>query len=199
MAKPLDGKRVAILVADGFEQIEMTEPRKALEDAGATTAIVSPSKRVVKAWSRSDWGEEFPVEVGLEEADAESFDALLLPGGVMNPDKLRIEPRALDFVRAFFEGEKPVAAICHAPWTLIDAGVLDGRDVTSWESLRADLENAGASWFDRPVVVDFGLVTSRSPDDLPAFHKKMIEEFAAPASPDEPIFYDSRSAESRDR
>ena len=185
MAKQqLAGKRVAILVADGFEQEEMTEPRKALEEAGAGTALVSPSKHVVKGWKHTGWGEEFPVQVALEDADAESFDALLLPGGVMNPDKLRMDPQALDFVRAFFDAEKPVAAICHAPWTLIDAGCVEGRDVTSWESLRSDLENAGAAWFDRPVVVDHGLVTSRGPKDLPAFNKKMIEEFAV-TEPDE--------------
>jgi deglycase len=178
MAKQLQGKRVAILVADGFEQVEMTEPRKALEDAGAGTALVSPSKHVVKSWNHKDWGEEYPVQVALEDADPETFDALLLPGGVMNPDHLRIDPQALDFVRAFFDAEKPVAAICHAPWTLIDAGCVEGRDVTSWESLRTDLENAGAAWFDRSVVVDHGLVTSRSPKDLPSFNKKMIEEFA---------------------
>jgi len=178
MAKQLAGKRVAILVADGFEEEELTEPRKALEEAGAGTAVVSPSKQVVKSWRHTGWGEEYPVQVALDEADPEAFDALLLPGGVMNPDKLRIDPQALDFVRAFFDAEKPVAAICHAPWTLIDAGCVEGRDVTSWESLRADLENAGAAWFDRAVVVDHGLVTSRGPKDLPAFNKKMVEEFA---------------------
>jgi protease I len=178
MSKALEGKTVAILVADGFEEEEMLEPRKALESAGAETRIVSPSPRKVKAWRHTDWGQEVPVEVPLERADADDYDALLLPGGVMNPDKLRIDPRALDFVRAFHEAGKPIAAICHAPWTLIDAGCVEGRDVTSYESIRTDLENAGASWFDREVVVDSGLVTSRKPADIPAFNKKMVEEFA---------------------
>ncbi len=178
MAQRLDGKKVAILVADGFEQVEMTEPRKALEEAGAGIDLISPAKGKVKGWQHTKWGDEFPVDVSLSEARAEDYDALVLPGGVMNPDKLRRNTQALDFVRAFFDAGKPVAAICHGPWTLIDAGVVKGREMTSYESIQTDLKNAGARWVDREVVVDNGLVTSRKPDDLPAFNRKMIEEFA---------------------
>jgi protease I len=174
----LDGKRVAILVADGFEQVELTEPRKALEDAGAEARIVSPAEGKVRGWNHTEWGEEMPVDQPLEQARPQDYDALLLPGGVINPDKLRIIPEAVDFVRAFFEARKPVAAICHGPWTLIEAGVATGRRMTSWPSLKTDLKNAGADWTDKEVVVDRGLVTSRKPDDIPAFIEKMIEEFA---------------------
>lgn len=178
MAQALNGKKVAILVADGFEQIELTEPKQALEEAGAETEVVSPNKDWVKGWNRTDWGDEFVVNAPLAAAKAENYDALLLPGGVMNPDKLRRNKQALQFVKAFFEAGKPVAAICHGPWTLIDAGVVKGRKLTSYESIQADLKNAGAEWTDQEVVVDNGLVTSRKPDDLPAFNRKMIEEFA---------------------
>jgi protease I len=178
MEHGLDGKRIAILIADGFEQVEMTEPRKALGDAGATTTLVSPADRIVRGWDRTDWGDEFPVELPLEQARAEDFDALLLPGGVMNPDKLRMNADAVRFTRDFFTAGKPVAAICHAPWLLVEADVVRGRTVTSYPSLRTDLENAGAEWVDREVVVDAGLVTSRKPDDLPAFNRKMVEEIA---------------------
>jgi protease I len=178
MADQLNGKKVAILVADGFEQVEMTEPRKALDDAGASTDLISPSKNKVKGWQHTDWGDEFDVEVALSKVSAEDYDALLLPGGVMNPDKLRRNPDALKFVRAFFDAGKPVAAICHGPWTLIDAGVARGRKMTSYESIQTDLKNAGVLWSDEPVVVDKGLVTSRKPDDIPKFNAKMIEEFA---------------------
>ncbi len=174
----LDGKKVAILVADGFEQVEMTEPRKALEAAGAATDLVSPANGKVKGWKHIEWGDEFAVDVPLSQAAADDYDALVLPGGVMNPDKLRRNTQALDFVRAFFDAGKPVAAICHGPWTLIDAGVVKGREMTSYESIQTDLKNAGAKWVDYEVVVDSGLVTSRKPDDLPAFCRKMIEEFA---------------------
>ncbi len=174
----LDGKRVAILVADGFEQVEMTAPREALRGAGADTDIVSPEDGEVKGWQHTEWGDVFDVDVPLEEADSEDYDALLLPGGVMNPDHLRRNEAALKFVRAFFESGKPVAAICHGPWTLIDAGVIEGREVTSYHTIQTDLKNAGAKWIDREVVVDNGLVTSRKPDDIPAFNDKMIEEFA---------------------
>lgn len=174
----LNGKKIAILVENGFEQVEMTDPRKALEDAGAATDLISPQKDNVKGWQHTDWGDEFPVDVNLAEADADDYDALLLPGGVMNPDKLRRDPAALRFVRAFFDAGKPVAAICHGPWTLIDAGVIRGRKVTSYESIQTDLKNAGALWTDEPVIVDNGLVTSRKPDDIPKFNAKMIEEFA---------------------
>lgn len=176
MAREITGKKVAILVTHGFEQIEMTEPRKALQDAGADTDLIAPEGGKVKAWNMKEWGQEFDVDVPLAQARADAYDALVLPGGVMNPDKLRMNEQALDFVRAFFDAGKPVAAICHAPWTLIDAGVVDGRTVTSYPSLRKDLENAGANWVDREVVVDNGLVTSRKPDDLPAFNRKMLEE-----------------------
>jgi len=176
MKTKLDGKRVAILVANGFEQVELTGPREALEKAGAETQIVSPAGETVRGWEETKWGKTFRVDVPLKKAKADDYDALLLPGGVMNPDKLRCDPKALDFVRAFFEEGKPVAAICHAPWTLIDAGVVRGRRLTSYHSIRTDLKNAGAEWVDEQVVVDDGLVTSRKPADIPAFNRKVIEE-----------------------
>lgn len=178
MNQKLNGKKIAILVADGFEQVELTEPKKALEDSGAQTQIVSPAQGVVSGWKHTEWGDNFPVDVSLESANPNDYDGLLLPGGVMNPDKLRRNPRALQFVKAFFDAHKPVAAICHGPWTLIDAGVVRGRKMTSYESIQTDLKNAGAEWVDQEVVTDNGLVTSRKPDDLPAFNQKMIEEFA---------------------
>jgi protease I len=178
ISEVLSGKKVAILVEDGFEQIELTDPRLALEAAGAQTLIVSPRPRQVRGWNSTDWGQEFPVDLPLVSAHADDFDALLLPGGVMNPDKLRTNPLALQFVRAFFTAKKPVAAICHGPWTLIDAGVVRDRTLTSYPSIRADLVNADAHWVDEEVVVDNGLVTSRKPDDIPAFNEKMIEEIA---------------------
>jgi protease I len=177
MKSRLDGKRVAILVADGFEQVELTKPQEALKAAGAETEIVSPAEKKVRGWEETDWGDKFKVDVPLEEANADQYDALLLPGGVMNPDKLRIEPKALEFIRAFFDAGKPVAAICHGPWTLIDAGVAKGRRMTSYPAIRNDLINAGVNWVDEEVVVDNGLVTSRKPADIPAFNRKMIEEF----------------------
>ena len=176
--KTLAGKKVAILVADGFEQVELTEPRRALEEAGARTSIVSPAKGHVQGWKHFDKADQFPVDVPLSEAGRQEFDALLLPGGVANPDQLRMLPEAVDFVRQFFAAGKPVAAICHGLWPLIDAGVVSGRTVTSWPSLRTDLVNAQARWVDEEVVTDRGLVTSRKPDDIPAFNRKMIEEFA---------------------
>jgi len=178
MSTQLNGRRIAILVADGFEQVEMTEPRKALDEAGARTELISPNPDNVKGWQHTNWGDEFKVDVPLSRADADKYDGLVLPGGVMNPDKLRSNTQALDFVRAFFDAGKPVAAICHGPWTLIDAGVAKGRVMTSYGSIKTDLKNAGAKWIDKEVVVDNGLVTSRMPDDLPAFNGKMIEEFA---------------------
>ncbi len=177
MAK-LTGKRIAIVVTDGFEQVEMTEPRKALDQEGAKTVLISPKGGMVKGWNHTEWGDSFQADMKLSEARAADFDALLLPGGVMNPDKLRLEPEAAPFVRKFFETGKPVAAICHGPWLLIDAGVAKGRTLTSWPSIRIDLANAGAKVVDQEVVVDHGLVTSRKPDDIPAFNRKMIEEFA---------------------
>lgn len=176
--RPLQGKRVAILVAEGFEQIEMTAPRQALEAAGAETRIVSPSEGRVQGWNHFDKAGAFPVDVPLARAESLEFDALLLPGGVANPDQLRMIPKAVSFVREFFDAGKPVAAICHGAWPLIDAGVVRGRTVTSWPSLKTDLTNAQARWVDQEVVTDGGLVTSRKPADIPAFNRKMIEEFA---------------------
>ena len=174
----LDGMNVAILVTDGFEQVELTEPKKALDDAGAKTEIVSPKDGEVEGWHHYDAGDKFPVDVPLAKANAQNYDALLLPGGVANPDQLRMNPEAVKFVRQFFDAGKPVAAICHGPWTLIEAGVVKGRQITSWPSIKTDLRNAGAEWVDEEVVTDNGLVTSRKPDDIPAFNRKMIEEFA---------------------
>jgi protease I len=173
----LNHQRIAILVEKGFEQVELTEPKKALEQAGASTDIVSPLTGKVRAWNSEDWGEEFTVDVPLDRASAKDYNALLLPGGVMNPDKLRRNEQALNFVREFFANGKPVAAICHAPWTLIDAGVVRGRKMTSYHSIQMDLKNAGAYWVDQEVVVESGLVTSRKPSDIPAFNRKMTEEF----------------------
>jgi len=172
----LAGKKVAILVADGFEQVEMTEPRRALEGAGARTTLVSPAQGHVQGFTHFEKADEFPVDLPLAQARPQDFDALVLPGGVANPDQLRTIPEAVSFVRAFFDAGKPVAAICHGLWPLIDAGVAKGRTVTSWPSLKADLTNAGATWVDQEVVTDNGLVTSRKPDDIPAFNRKMIEE-----------------------
>src|SRR6476620_8290131 len=178
MAKDLSGLKVAILAADGFEQKELVEPRKALDDAGADTMIVSPAEGEVEGWNHYDKGDKFPVDVTLAKANAADFDALLLPGGVANPDQLRMKPEAVKFIKDFFDAGKPVAVICHGPWTLIEAGVVEGRTITSWPSVKTDLINAGAKWVDAEVVVDNGLVSSRKPDDIPAFNQKMIEEFA---------------------
>ena len=177
MAKKLEGKKVAILVADGFEQVELSEPKKALEEAGATTQIVSPADNEVQGWNHDEKADKFPVDMPLSRARSDDYDALLLPGGVRNPDQLRTMTRAIEFIDGFFAAGKPVAAICHAPWTLIDADVLKGKTVTSWPSLKTDLMNAGANWVDREVVVEKGLITSRKPDDIPAFNQKMIAEF----------------------
>lgn len=178
MANELPGKRIAILVEDGFEQVELTGPKGALERAGAQTAIISPRPKTVKGWQHADWGDEFAVDVSLEQARPEDFDALLLPGGVMNPDRLRVNEKAVAFVRSFFDAQKPVAAICHAPWTLINAKVVGGRRLTSWPSVSTDLKNAGAEWVDEEVVQDGNLTTSRKPDDIPAFNTAMIAQFA---------------------
>jgi len=174
----LIGKKVAILVEDGFEQVELTSPKEALEEHGAQTYIISPKRGNVKGWEHTKWGEEFPVDVAIEEANANDYDALLLPGGVMNPDKLRTNKKAVQFVRSFFDQGKPVAAICHGPWMLVEAGVVNGRKVTSYPSIQTDLKNAGANWVNQEVVVDRGLVTSRNPDDLPAFNRKLVEEIS---------------------
>jgi len=178
MQNKLNGKKIAILVADGFEQVEMTAPRKALEEAGAITQLIAPGINTVKGWKHTDWGDQFDADIRLEKAHANNFDALMLPGGVMNPDKLRMNPDAVTFVKDFVRNGKPIAAICHGPWTLIEAGAVKGRTMTSWPSLKTDLKNAGATWVDEEVVVDNGLITSRNPDDIPAFNRKMIEEFA---------------------
>jgi protease I len=172
----LNGKKVAILVEDGFEQIELTSPKQALEEAGAKTYIISPKRDKVKGWEHTKWGKEFPVDVQIDQANANDYDALLLPGGVMNPDKLRTSKLAVQFVRNFFDQRKPVAAICHGPWMLVEANVLKGRKATSYPSIQTDMKNAGANWVDQEVVVDQGLVTSRKPDDLPAFNRKLVEE-----------------------
>jgi deglycase len=176
--KPLTGKLVAILVADGFEQVELTGPQKALEDAGAKTRVVSPSGGTVQGWNHDEKAAQFSVDTPLDRATAEEFDALLLPGGVANPDQLRTIPNAVGFIRKFFDAGKPVAAICHGLWPLIDAGVIRGRTVTSWPSLKADLTNAKARWIDQDVVIDGRLVTSRKPDDIPAFNRAIVEKFA---------------------
>lgn len=178
MEKQLNGKRVAILVANGFEQVELTGPKEALEDAGAETEIVSSVEKKVRGWEGEDedWGSKFKVDVPLAEANARNYDALLLPGGVMNPDKLRLQPQAIEFIRQFVNSGKPIGAICHGPWTLIEAGAVRGRRMTSYPSIKTDLMNAGANWVDEEVVVDNGIVTSRKPSDIPAFNRKLIEE-----------------------
>lgn len=174
----LDGKKIAILVTDGFEQSELEEPRAALDEVNAITYVVSPKNDAVKGWNKVQFGDTVKVDVALHYADSDDYDALLLPGGVINSDQLRQMPEAVKFVRAFFEAGKPVAAICHGPHILIDANVLGGRKLTSYPSIKTDLINAGAEWVDEKVVVDHGLITSRKPDDIPDFNKKMIEEFA---------------------
>lgn len=174
----LNGRRIAILATHGFEQSELEKPREALEQAGADTSIISIESGEIRGWSGDDFGDSVEVDLTLDEAKADSFDGLLLPGGVMNPDSLRMEPKAVEFVRAFFAAGKPVAAICHAPQLLIEAEVVRGRRLTSYASVKKDLINAGAKWEDSEVVTDNGLVTSRKPDDIPAFNRKMIEEFA---------------------
>jgi protease I len=181
MPGKLEGKRVAILATDGFEQVELTTPRDAVRNAGGIVHVIAPKARGerIRGWEHGNWGGEMAVDVALEAADESDYDALILPGGTMNPDKLRIEPEAVAFVRAFFEAHKPVASICHGPWMLVEADVVRGRRLTSYPSLRTDLRNAGAEWVDQEVVVDQGLVTSRSPRDLQAFCREMVEEFAA--------------------
>jgi protease I len=176
MEQPLQGKKIAFVVANGFEQVELTGPQKILQEAGATTTIVSPEKNKVKAWQHDHWGDEITVDQSLDQAQAEDFDAVVLPGGVMNPDHLRTNEKAQEFVRDFFDSGKVVAAICHGPWTLINAGLVEGRTLTSWPSLAVDLKNAGAKWVDKEVVSDQGLVTSRKPADIKAFGQKIIEE-----------------------
>jgi len=178
MPQELSGKRVAIVVTDGFEQDELLKPRQALEEAGAKTEVVSPKAGKVKGWKYTDWGSEIAVDKELRKADPNEYDALVLPGGQMNPDSLRMDESAVQFVESFVRSGKPIAAICHGPLTLIEANGVKGRRMTSFPSIKTDLKNAGAEWVDQEVVTDQGLVTSRKPDDIPAFNKKMIEEFA---------------------
>jgi protease I len=174
----LKGLRVAILVEQGFEQVELVEPRRALDEAGAKTSVVSPRDKTVRAWNFNDWGTEIDVDVPLKKANPLDFDALLLPGGVMNPDQLRMEPEAVAFAKTFFDAGKPVAVICHGPWTVIETGAARGRRIASWPSLKTDLSNAGAEWVDEEAVVDGNLVSSRKPDDIPAFNREMIKLFS---------------------
>ena len=178
MAEELKGRRIAILATDGFEQVELTDPKQALEAAGAVVQIVAPKGGAIEGWNHHEKGNRFPVDRALDGAEADDFDALVLPGGVINPDALRLEPKAIAFVQAFVQADKPIAAICHGLWTLIDAGGVEGKRMTSWPSLKVDLKNAGATWVDEEAVVDGRLVTSRKPDDLPAFCRAMVALFA---------------------
>lgn len=175
MASNISGKMIAILATDGFEQSELTEPRKALDQAGATTVLIAPKEGKIKGWNHTDWGESLRVDKTLDQANPQDYDALVLPGGVMNPDHLRMDPKAVDFVRKFVETGKPVAAICHGPWTLVETGALKGKTVTSWPSIKTDLMNAGAKWVDQEVATDGQFITSRKPDDIPAFSRTIIE------------------------
>lgn len=175
MANDLAGRKVAILATEGFEQAELFDPKKALDEAGATTHVISLKSGEIKGWDMTDWGKSIEVDLTVEDADSADYDMLVLPGGVQNPDKLRVNARAVAFVQEFFEAEKPVAAICHAAWTIIEAEEAHGRTMTSWPSLRTDLENAGAEWVDKEVVVDGNLITSRKPDDIPAFNEAIMK------------------------
>jgi protease I len=175
----LKGKKIAILATDGFEQAELVEPRKALDAAGATTVVVAPKSGAIRGWKVKEWGDTVRVDQTLEDARSNEFDALVLPGGVMSPDHLRMEPKAVDFVRQFISAGKTVAAICHGPWTLLETGALKGKSVTSWPSLRTDLKNAGAHWVDQEVVIDGNFIFSRKPDDIPAFNQAIIQAVSA--------------------
>lgn len=181
MANELEGTRIAILLTTGFEQVEMTKPREAMVQAGAMVDIISPKENKVRAWDIDDWGDEFPTDVSLNRADPDDYDALMLPGGVLNPDKLRMNDTAVAFTKSFFTEGKPVASICHGPWMLIEADEVRGRKVTGYRSIRTDLRNAGADVVDVPVVEDAGVVTSRNPDDIPAFNERMIDVFSQAA------------------
>ena len=178
MTKKLQNIKIAMLVADGFEQVELTQPRQALEQAGAQVYLISPAHNTVKSWHNNTWGQEFPVDKQLDQTNPADYDALLLPGGVINPDKLRLIPKAIAFVKHFVGAHKPIAAICHGPWILINAQGVKNRTVTSWPSLQVDLQNAGAHWVDQPVVIDTNLITSRKPEDIPAFNQAIIELFS---------------------
>jgi protease I len=178
MADTLKGKNIAILATDGFEQSELEKPKSALEEAGARTQVVSPKDDKIKGWDKKDWGKEVKVDVPLNSANPSQYDALLLPGGVMNPDQLRMNPDAVRFVKSFFDEGKPVASICHGPWMLVEADAVRGRTVTSWPSLKTDIKNAGGTWVDQEVIASNGVVTSRNPDDIPAFNREMISLFS---------------------
>ncbi len=174
----LAGKKIAVLATDGFEQVELTKPKQALEDAGATVHVVSPKNGEIKGWDSTDWGQSVAVDITVEEARADTYDALVLPGGQINPDKLRLEKTAIQLVKDFGRLGKPIAAICHGPWVLIEAELVKGRKMTSFPSIQTDLKNAGAEWVDQEVVIDQGIITSRNPDDIPAFNEAMIAEFS---------------------
>ena len=173
----LTGKKIAILATHGFEQAELLQPQGALQAAGAETKVISLEKGKIKGWNEKNWGQEVPVDLTVDEAKPDDFDALLLPGGVMNPDHLRTNPKAVHFARAFFDAHKPIAAICHGPWLLVEAGIVKGRTITSWPSLKTDIINAGGKWVDQEVVSETGLITSRKPTDIPAFNRAMIKAF----------------------
>lgn len=177
MAEELSGKKIAILTEEGFEEVELSEPRKALKEAGAEAHIVSPNEGEIRAWDHDHWSDLYKVDVHLDNAISSDYDGLFLPGGVLNPDELRTNRKAVDFAISFFDAGKPIAAICHGPQTLIETGKLSGRTMTSYPAIKTDLKNAGVNWVDQEVVVDEGLTTSRNPDDIPAFIDKMIEEF----------------------
>ncbi|HEX4037200.1 MAG TPA: type 1 glutamine amidotransferase domain-containing protein [Acidobacteriaceae bacterium] len=182
MAKSLEGKKIAILATDGFEQVELTEPKKALEEAGAAAEVIAPKSGTIRGWKTKDWGDTVKVDRTLDQAKAQDYDALVLPGGVMNPDHLRMEPKAVQFVKDFVATGRPVAAICHGPWTLVEAGVVKGKTFTSWPSVKTDLKNAGANWVDREVAADGQFISSRKPDDIPAFSKAVIEAVGSAGS-----------------
>jgi protease I len=182
MAQELTRVKVAILATDGFEQSELLEPRRALDEAGARTEVVSLKSGKIKGWNHKEWGDTVAVDQTVESVNANNYDALLLPGGVMNPDNLRMNAKAVAFVKGFFDAKKPVAAICHGPWTVIEAGAVKGRTLTSWPSLKTDIRNAGGSWVDQEAVVDGNLVTSRNPKDIPAFNREMEKLFATAQS-----------------
>jgi protease I len=185
--QPLKGKKVAILIDNGFEEVEMTKPRIALGEAGAETAIVSPQQSSVRAWDFTDWSKDYPVDQQLDRANPDDYDALLLPGGVINPDSLRMQPKAVAFAKSFFDAGKPVASICHGPWMVIEVGAARGKRLATWPSLKTDVRNAGAEWVDEEVVLDGKLVTSRKPDDIPAFNREMIKLFSkGPATARQP-------------
>jgi protease I len=182
MAQKLSGVRVAILATDGFEQSELLDPRRALDEAGARTEVVSLKSGEIKGWNHTEWGKTVAVDKTVDSAEANNYDALLLPGGVMNPDNLRMDAKAVAFVKAFFDAKKPVAAICHGPWTLIEAGAVEGRTLTSWPSLKTDIQNAGGKWVDQEAAVDGNLITSRNPKDIPAFNREIAKLFATAQS-----------------